>query len=992
LSGEGLRPPTKPVALKKISENIWEIPQSFQHGMRVPARVYADETLLEKMKLDRTLNQCANVAHLPGIYKWSITLPDGHEGYGFPIGGVAATDYDEGVVSPGGVGYDINCISGESLILHELGFTLPIRQFEGIWTRQRIKCLGSSMTRRSTEIARFLKLPTDRRVLRVRTELGHTIVATEDHPFLTPMGMVPLHRLREGWIAICPFHGVPYEEPENLVVVSERNIENLPIPCAKRFVIDELRKRGLIPLRSSSEKLPYLLKIAGFVLGDGVIIFTRSTHAVGFFGKKEDLESVRDDILKLGYKPSRIYSRCRIGKIVTKYGLKKIETTEHSFKVVGRSFPALLMALGVPSGPKARQAFTLPSWIFRLPLWQKRLFLAAFFGAELSAPKTMTQHERTFYAPVVSQNKKAEYAKSGLSLMGQLKRLLREFGVQTYPISVEEEASFGKDGSPSARIRLQVAGTPDNLIRLWGTIGFEYNHEKSFLANVAVSYLKRKLSAVEKREVTAEIAVGLHNSCVSVAEICGRLASEDANPRFIKRSLYEPRDNPPRIPHNFPDFRTHLRAATKGLGHSGAVWDRIVQREEVPFKDYVYDFTVTDSHHNFIANGFVVSNCGTRLLRTNLTESEVRPILPGLLDTLFNYIPSGLGSRGQIKISQIELEKVLSDGVQWAIDKGYGWPEDATRSEEEGCMEAADPSKVSTTAKSRGSPQLGSLGSGNHFLEIEKVDTIFDEKTAKAFGIEKTGQILVFIHTGSRGLGHQVCSDYLKVMDRAVSKYRIELPDRELACAPGKSREAEDYIPAMASACNFAWANRQMITHWTREAFEKILNRPADDIGLHLIYDVAHNIAKIEEHQINGNRAKVFVHRKGATRAFPPGHQAVPAAYREVGQPVLIPGSMGTASWVLVGTPRSMELSFGSTAHGAGRTMSRAAAKRRYWGEEVKRSLEKQGILVKAASMAVVSEEAPGAYKDVDRVADVSHRLGIATKVARLTPIGVSKG
>jgi len=492
LSEEEPRPPTKPVTLKKISENIWEIPQSFQQGMRVPARVYADEMLLEKMKFDRTLNQCVNVAHLPGIYKWSITLPDGHEGYGFPIGGVAATDYDEGVVSPGGVGYDINC--------------------------------------------------------------------------------------------------------------------------------------------------------------------------------------------------------------------------------------------------------------------------------------------------------------------------------------------------------------------------------------------------------------------------------------------------------------------------------------------------------------------GTRLLRTNLTESEIRPILPRLLETLFNYIPSGLGSRGQIKISQVELDKVLSDGVQWAIDKGYGWPEDATRSEEEGCMEAADPSKVSPTAKSRGSPQLGSLGSGNHFLEIEKVDSIFDEKTAKAFGIEKKGQILVFIHTGSRGLGHQVCSDYLKVMDRAVSKYRIELPDRELACAPGKSREAEDYIPAMASACNFAWANRQMITHWTREAFEKILNRPAENIDLHLIYDVAHNIAKIEDHQVNGKRAKVFVHRKGATRAFPPGHQAVPAAYREVGQPVHIPGSMGTASWVLVGTPRSMELSFGSTAHGAGRTMSRAAAKRRYWGEEVKRSLEKQGILVKAASMAVVSEEAPGAYKDVDRVADVSHRLGIATKVARLAPIGVSKG
>ncbi|MEM2106300.1 MAG: RtcB family protein [Candidatus Bathyarchaeia archaeon] len=385
-------------------------------------------------------------------------------------------------------------------------------------------------------------------------------------------------------------------------------------------------------------------------------------------------------------------------------------------------------------------------------------------------------------------------------------------------------------------------------------------------------------------------------------------------------------------------------------------------------------------------------NCGVRLLRTDLSESDVKPILPKLLDTLFNYIPSGLGSRGQIKVSQTELDKVLSDGVEWAIDRGYGWSEDKYSCEEEGCMDEADPSKVSSTAKSRGSPQLGSLGSGNHFLEVEKVDSVYDEEAAKAFGITGPGQILIFIHTGSRGLGHQVCSDYLQVMDRAVRKYGIDLPDRELACAPGKSPEAEDYYPAMAAACNFAWANRQMITHWTREAFMKVFNRPADEMGLQLIYDVAHNIAKIEEHKVDGRLVKVYVHRKGATRAFPKNHHSIPTKYRSVGQPVLIPGSMGTSSWVLVGTEKSMELSFGSTAHGAGRSLSRAAAKKRYWGEDVKRSLEKQGVLVRAASMAVVSEEAPGAYKDVDRIAEVSHRLGIAVKVARLVPIGVSKG
>jgi len=980
------------VPLRQVAPYTWEIPDSYRAGMRVPGRIYADENLLEKMKSDLTIQQCANVAHLPGIYKWSITLPDGHEGYGFPIGGVAATDYELGSISPGGVGYDINCISGDSLILHALGFTLPIRQFEGTWSKQQVKCIGSRKTTRSTEIVRFLKLPSDKRVFRVRTELGHTIIATEDHPFLTPSGMVPLGELNGEPVAVYPFRGVPYEEAKDLIIVSDKNINALPIPCAKKHVIAELRKRGLVPLRSSSEKLPYLLKIMGFVLGDGAVVFTKSTHIVSFFGKREDLEDIRDDIARLGYKPSKVYSRHRRGRIFTKYGLKEFETTEHSFKVVGRSFPALLMAMGVPSGEKARQDFRLPSWLFRVPLWQKRLFLAAFFGAELSSPQTMTGHKRTFYAPTVGQNKKVEHVRSGLSFMKQLEKLLDDFGVLTNAISVEAEESFGRDGSQSTRFRLQISSTPHNLIRLWSTIGYEYNHEKTFLANAAVSYLKLKLMLVERRHAIAQLAVGLRGQGVSVGEIYERLESGETNRRFIERSLYEPRASPPRISQDFPVFDVYLKEATKGLGRSGSVWDRIEQKEEVLFRDCVYDFTVRDSHHNFIANGIVVSNCGVRLLRTNLTEKDVRPKLAAILETLFNYIPSGLGSRGKIRVSPTELDKVVSDGVEWAIGKGYGWAEDGGHCEENGCMESADPSKVSSTAKNRGCTQLGSLGSGNHFLEIETVDRIFNPDIAKKFGIGNQGQVLVLIHTGSRGFGHQVCSDYLRVMEHAVHKYGIKLPDRELACAPSKSNEAEEYFSAMSSACNFAWANRQMITHWTREAFEKTLGKSADSIDMHLIYDVAHNIAKIEDHTIDGKATKVYVHRKGATRAFPSDHREIPADYKAVGQPVLIPGSMGTSSWVLVGTPRGMELSFASTAHGAGRFMSRSAAKRKFWGNDVKRSLEQKGILVRAASMAVVSEEAPGAYKDVDRVAEVSHELGIATKVARLVPIGCTKG
>ena len=385
-------------------------------------------------------------------------------------------------------------------------------------------------------------------------------------------------------------------------------------------------------------------------------------------------------------------------------------------------------------------------------------------------------------------------------------------------------------------------------------------------------------------------------------------------------------------------------------------------------------------------------NCGVRLLRTNLREEDLRPSMAKLLDVLFDHVPSGLGSKGRIRVSQIELEKVVSEGVEWAVKRGYGWSEDAELCEEKGCMGAADPSKVSSTAKGRGMPQLGSLGSGNHFLEIEKVDKIFDQEAAKRFGVENVGQILVLIHTGSRGFGHQVCSDYLRVMERAIHKYNIKLPDRELACAPAKSSEAEEYFAAMSAACNFAWANRQMITHWTREAFEKMLGRSADSLEMHLVYDVAHNIAKIEEHKVDGGSRKVFVHRKGATRAFPPGHRDLPAQYREAGQPVLLPGAMSTASYILVGQQKAMELSFGSTAHGAGRYMSRAAAKKRFWGSDVKKRMEAEGILVRSASLAVLAEEAGGAYKNIDRVAEVSDAVGIARRVVRLVPMGVTKG
>jgi len=384
-------------------------------------------------------------------------------------------------------------------------------------------------------------------------------------------------------------------------------------------------------------------------------------------------------------------------------------------------------------------------------------------------------------------------------------------------------------------------------------------------------------------------------------------------------------------------------------------------------------------------------NCGVRLLRSNLTEDVVRSRLKDLVTDLFSSIPSGVGSKGSVKLNHSQLDEVLTRGVNWAIDSGYGSSHDAEVCEENGQIDNADPNKISEKARKRGMPQLGSLGSGNHFLEVQKVAEIHDAEAAEKMGITE-GTITVLLHCGSRGFGHQVCSDYLRVAEQAMGKYDIHLNDRELACVPNKSEEGESYRTAMFAALNYAWSNRQMLTHWTRKSFERVFGQSESDLDMKLVYDVAHNIAKVERHRVNGEERKLVVHRKGATRAFPPDRDEVPLKYRHLGQPVLVPGSMGTASWILLGQPNSMDLSFGSTAHGAGRTMSRSKARRNFTENDVKKSLSDKGIFIKALTRDGVVEETPQAYKDVDAVVNVSHELGIATKVAKLVPIGVIKG
>ena len=385
-------------------------------------------------------------------------------------------------------------------------------------------------------------------------------------------------------------------------------------------------------------------------------------------------------------------------------------------------------------------------------------------------------------------------------------------------------------------------------------------------------------------------------------------------------------------------------------------------------------------------------NCGVRLLATDLPAEEVRPKLAPLLEQLFRAIPSGVGSEGiDLRLDREDLDRCLTDGARWAVERGYGEPADLEVLESGGRLPGADCAAVSDRAHARGLPQLGSLGSGNHFVEVGRVAEVFREDAAEAFGL-RVGRLVVSIHTGSRGLGHQVCDDAVRAMGQAAAKYRIRLPDRQLCCAPLGTPEADHYLAGMAAAANFAFANRQIIAHQARAVFGRIFSAYGEAGVPRTVYDVAHNIAKWEEHHVRGSSRRLCVHRKGATRAFPAGHPELPARYRAVGQPVLIPGDMGRASWVLVGLPGAMEQSFGSTCHGAGRVLSRSQAKQRAHGRNITAELHGRGILLRAASRGTVVEEMPEAYKDVDQVVDVVAGAGLCDRVARLEPLAVMKG
>ncbi|MFB6235938.1 MAG: RtcB family protein [Halopenitus sp.] len=867
------------------------------------------------------------------------------------------------------MGYDINCLPGDTEVLLSHGRR---RRIEGLWDRfedeSAVVATGDDAVASDIRLFTMSKPET---VYEIETGTGETVEATADHPFKTPDGMVELDDLQEGEdVYLHPFEGLPDETPPEFTLLDESDFED-----ENPQLVRALKDRDLLPLKSTDEAFNRLLKLVGYHTGDGSF----SGNQSWFYGEPKDLERIQEDIAALGFDPSRIYERERNHEIDG----NSFERVEYSARSTAKSFRKLLVKLGAPDGRKVESGFTAPEYLDRLADWQKALYLSTFFGAEMSAPDTVSA--KNFYAPSVSHNRLVSERDAGEAFLRDLMTHLNDLGISTNALEEVErtETTVGE----TVRFRFGISTDPDNLIRFFTTVGYRYAREKQKEAIAATQYLKRKERVIDERARIAEEARALADGGAAPKEIKKRF---DINDRFVERSLYGERDGRPRPPANFPDYDEYRDETTvqDDLSVTAEVVD-IAERGEKS----VYDIGVTHDAHNFVADGFVVSNCGVRMVKTNLTYEDVRGRERELVDALFDAVPTGLGGGGIVQADSDTMGDILEHGVEWAVENGYGIASDLAHCEDEGRRPDARPEFVSQKAKDRGRNQVGSLGSGNHFLEVQRVTDTYRDEVADAFGLEED-QIVVLIHCGSRGLGHQTCTDYLRDIEQEHADLLESLRDAELAAAPAGSELAHEYYGAMCAAINFAWVNRQLIMHRTREVFGDVFDAdPVHDLEMELLYDVAHNIAKRETHDVDGEDRELFVHRKGATRAFPAGHEEVPAAYRDVGQPVIIPGSMGAGSYVLRGGENSMDVSFGSTAHGAGRLMSRTAAKQEYWGGDVQADLEEQNeIYVKAESGATIAEEAPGVYKDVDEVVRVSDALGIGDKVARTYPVCNIKG
>jgi len=765
-------------------------------------------------------------------------------------------------------------------------------------------------------------------------------------------------------VLIRPFEGLEDENPEKVTLVEKEDFEN-----EDDQLTQALEKRNLLPLKSTDRKFNILLKLIGFHTGDGTFNNTGQTR---FYADKEDLKDIQEDVRKLGFKPSKIYSRDRTHQIRK----EPFETTETSIKTSSKALQKLLMKLGAPKGKKTGLDFTLPDYFDKLAKWQKALYLSAFFGAEMNKPSA--QHEKNLYCPKISQNRSIEFKESCQQFMKGIKNTLDELGI--YTNNIESFETYENGDGRVIRYRLGVKNDSHNLINFFQKVGYRYNKRKQKEAIKATQYLKTKQRAIERREEIAQECVNHYENGTAPKEIKKKYKIND---RFIERSIYSGRKTISRPPKNFPNYEEYAKELKV---RDDLTVKTAIKRIEKAGKDDVYDIGVKHEAHNFQANQFIVSNCGVRVLKTDLKANDIDGREQQIANILYNKVPVGLGKGGYVDTDEEDIIEILEKGMGWMLENGYAKEKDLEHCEENGRL-PGKPEKVPEKAIKRGINQVGSLGSGNHFLEVQIVSDIFDEQKAKAYGLEKD-QVLVMIHSGSRGLGHETCTKYLRKFEKEYPEIVENIPEKNLMYGPLDEQLGQDYKDAMYAAANYAWANRQAITQGVRECFDTIFDSPEVD----LIYDVCHNIAKEETHTVDGEEKQLMVHRKGATRAMPAGREEVPEAYKKTGQPVLIPGSMGTSSYILSGGEKSLEMSFGSTAHGAGRLKSRTQAKQDYWGEDVQKELKRDGILVKAASGSTIAEEAPGVYKDVDEVIRVSDELGIGQKVARMKPIVNIKG
>ena len=978
---------------KQISDVSWEIPISYKAGMRVPAKVYATRKLLEGMD-SGVIEQVTNVACLPGIVRQAYAMADAHWGYGFPIGGVAAFDLEKGVISPGGIGFDINCLHPDSRVYDQ----------DGVWRRiedvnpknQGFVTYDEANTSiiPTKSVAKQQRLESGS-ILRLKTESGKSLLLTSDHPIMTRRGMVPAGKITiDDEVLTNGAEGLPYEEPDSLEVVSQVTLNDAMRRMgisgrgnARAQTLAALRHRSLDHLRLNDPKMPRILKVLGFVFGDGVIPEVERGQHTSFYGKAEDLLMIREDLAKLGFR-SHTFTRRRRHRFNTHYGPSDSDFAEDSLHCSSTSLAVLLVALGAPYGKKTNRAYRLPSWLSAASAWQKKLFLAAYFGAELSKPRTVNGYD--FQMPLFSVSKLETLSRNAVELLEDFRAILASVGIETSPPARVEGYNYqGVDG-PTAGFRVGILSNTGNLLDFFGKVGYSYNREKERLARLAASYLGYAQNIRDGRSQARRQAVALYAGGVPAGKIIQSLATDVAGASFVTHSIWGSRGEP-KI---WQGEKIEEFTKTRESGTSGLVFVRVSSIESIPYEGRVYDVTIGDPNHNFVAEGIVVSNCGMRLIRTNLHYSEVKPKVKELVDLIFRLVPAGVGVKGFLRLNDSQFDEIMKYGVKWCAENGQAWEDDPSHVEEGGYIKGADPTKVSRQARSRGIDQLGTLGSGNHYLEIQVVDPAryFDSALAKHFGIVEEDQVMVMVHCGSRGFGHQIGSDYLRVFDGAMKRYGLEVRDRELACAPFASKEGKDYYGAMVCAANMAFTNRQIIVQRVREAFSKVFHKDAEALDMHLIYDVCHNVAKVENHSYEGTRSDVLVHRKGATRSFGPGHPDIPAPYRGVGQPVIIGGSMETGSYLLVGTSKAMEETFGSTAHGSGRTMSRTAAKREIRGAELQKKMLDRGIYVKAATMDGLAEEAGIAYKDISEVVETMDRAGISKKVVALRPVGNIKG